>query len=416
MKTFEDIHARVWTLSTSPADEVAAAARTLVPGDARVVVATCTRVEHYRIDDPREADGVAGGAELRGRDALEHLARVVAGADSLVVGETDVLAQVRTAFADATGVLRAFGDAAVAAGREARLRAGVEPRNAGVQLDLALRLAGAPPLRRACIVGAGAMAGHLARRAAALGIDEVYFASRHHSHATAAAASAGAGAVTLSDLPRVAAGACLVLAFKGDAPRTMRAAIIEAARSSRLTVDLTMPRFAWPSGLAASVMDLSDLARADVLSAEERDMQARLADAAMSAARRQWDHHHGDGAAAARELYRWVERVREAEVGRAGSLDGEERVRLDTVTRALLKRLFHTYGKALRAGGDALLVDATRRLFLNDEAIRHSRTDHSSARKETVGDTENSSYAPARTCTRMTVTSRGTRLGGRPER
>jgi len=367
VKTFEDIHARVWTLRTSSADEVAAATRTLVPGDTHVVVATCTRVEHYRIDEPGEAEGVVGSAELHGRDALEHLALVVAGADSLVVGETDVLAQVRAAFAHATGTLRAFGDAAVAAGREARLRAGVEPRNAGVQLDLALRLAGTPPPRRACIVGAGAMAGHLARRAAALGIDAVYLASRHHGHATATAASAGAGAVTLYDLPRVAAGACLILAFKGDAPPAMRAAIVEAARSSSLTVDLTMPRFAWPSGIAASVLDLSDLARADVLSAEERDMQARLADAAAAAARRLWDHHHGAGAAAARQLYRWVERVREAEIVRAGSLEGEERERLDNVTRVLIKRLFHTYGKALRAGGDASLVDATRRLFLSDD-------------------------------------------------
>ena len=90
---------------------------------------------------------------------------VASGADSLVVGETDVLSQVRTAFTSTSGDLRAFGDAAIAAGREARRRVGGEARDAGHQLDIALASAGVQPPHSVVIVGTGAMAGHLARRA-----------------------------------------------------------------------------------------------------------------------------------------------------------------------------------------------------------------------------------------------------------
>jgi len=368
LQQLDRISARVWSLNTSPADDVERAARAFSDAPGVAVVATCTRVEAYAADDRAFDEYDLPGAALTAWPALEHLAIVAAGADSLVVGEIDVLAQVRAAFADASGDLRAFGDAAVAAGREARLAVDVEARNAGLQLDLALRHAGAGTPSRVCIAGAGAMAGHLARRARALGVADVRMFSRHHSRAIAAAVAAGAIAAPIEELPAASAGACLVLAFKGVPEPGMRSAVVDAARVAGLVVDLTMPRFAWPADVSAPVIDLAALVRGDVLSPAERYLRERLAVAAASAARRQWAHDHGDGAEAVRQLYRHVEGVRRAEIERAGALHEREQLLLDNVTKALVKRLFHTYGKALRAGDDASVV-ATHRLFLAAESV-----------------------------------------------
>jgi glutamyl-tRNA reductase len=364
VQQLDRIVARAWSLKTSPAEDVERAARAFCAAPGLAVVATCTRVEVYSADERAFDRCDIPAAALSAWQALEHLAIVAAGADSLVVGEIDVLAQVRAAFADTTGVLRAFGDAAIAAGREARLSVDVDARNAGLQLDLALRHAGADAPERMCIAGAGAMAGHLARRARALGVGDVRMFSRHHSRAIAAAFAADAVAAPVEELAAAASGACLVLAFKGEPAPAMRSAVVDAARASGLIIDLTMPRFAWPADVSPRVTDLAGLMRGDVLSPAELYLREQLAVAATAAARRQWAHDHGDGAAAAQQLYRHVEDVRRAEIQRAGALDPRERQLLDNVTKALVKRLFHTYGKALRAGDETSIIDATHRLFL----------------------------------------------------
>jgi len=70
----------------------------------------------------------------------------------------------------------------------------------------------------------------------------------------------------------------------------------------------------------------------------------------------------------------WELRLQEQNIGlhaevqisqtKKAELDAREQQLLDNVTKALVKRLFHTYGKALRAGDETSIIDATQRLFI----------------------------------------------------
>jgi glutamyl-tRNA reductase len=257
-----------------------------------------------------------------------------------------------------------LGDIVIAAGREARTRVVSAPHDAGRQLDLALAVAGGGLPGSVCIVGTGAMARHLAKRARELGIGRITVSGRHVRRAAALAADLSVGSVASAMLPGAAESGCLVLAFKGVPSETFRSSIVDAARRSSLVVDLTMPRFAWPDALAPHVVDLEMLAGRSEEPSDDRDLRDELRAVAVSAVRRRCQHALGDGPAIAVDLYRHIERIRVNEVLRAQTHCEEDRDFADRLTKALIKKLFHAYGNALRIGDDPSLIEATRRFFL----------------------------------------------------
>jgi glutamyl-tRNA reductase len=359
-------HAYVASLNTVSGDELAALMRLVVHAriaDSAAVVSTCSRVEVYAA---RELDSLrlaAGFRHLQGLDAIEHLAAVAAGAESIVVGETDVLAQVRAAFGAATGDLRQFGDVAVAAAREARAHVDFTAPDAGRQLDLALALAAAGTPESVTIVGTGAMARHLARRSQEIGVGRVSVCGRHSRRAASLAGELGVEHVSVEALPRAGAGACLILAFKGVPSASLRKAIVAAARCAGLVVDLTMPSFEWPAETAA-VIDLEALSQRSHEQPEDLRLREELRAIAVDAVRRKHQDSLTDGAALAVDLYRHIEQLRVAEVLRAQTHCDEDRELADRVSKAIVKKLFHTYGKALRASDDPSLIEMTRQFFL----------------------------------------------------
>ncbi|GIW12846.1 MAG: hypothetical protein KatS3mg062_0285 [Tepidiforma sp.] len=130
------------------------------------MVQSCQRLEAYGIgpcvcDAPRK---------LYGLEALERLACVAAGLDSVILGEEQILGQVRSAFRDTRGRLRAAGDAALAAARDAR-RAFPSRSHAGHLLDRALSDLGLPARGVLLVLGTGAMGRLVAQRGQELGFD-----------------------------------------------------------------------------------------------------------------------------------------------------------------------------------------------------------------------------------------------------
>lgn len=365
MDTQEEPQALVWTLELTASTDLGRIAQALTADGTTAVLSTCTRVEQYGMVTTPAGVDFAPPNVLSGRDALEHVAIVAAGADSLVVGETDVLAQVRSAFSNTTGHLRLFGDAAIAAGREARRTVEIEPRDAGYQLEIALRVAGMNAPASVAIVGTGAMAKHLARRARALGSGTVAVAGRNIEHAKRCAAGAGVDATCVEALPGIAKDACLVLAFKGTPTPVMQEYILRAAQQAALVIDLTMPPFDWGDSKLKSLVDLESMARADCLSDEDRELQERLAGAALAAVDKLWERRFADGAAP--RLYRRVEQLRLREVARAAKQPNTNIEQIDVVTKALVKHLFHRYAQALRDGQDNALITVTEELFRFEE-------------------------------------------------
>jgi glutamyl-tRNA reductase len=191
-----------------------------------VLVVTCHRVELYGSgEDPMTASRFAGDAAshattaaihrpeiIEGVDAVRHLCRLAAGLESAVVGEDQVLHQVRTAFATAAtrgpmgpDLARMF-ELAIGVGRRTRAGQKAPRRDLGdVALAWLESVAGSLDGRRLLIAGAGPMGQALAaagRRRRA----NVVVASRSRARALAVASLTGADAMELGEAAAAVGG------------------------------------------------------------------------------------------------------------------------------------------------------------------------------------------------------------------
>ena len=151
-----------------------------------ILLATCHRSELYGTG---EAPRVPAARTLRGRDAVEHLMRVACGLESVIVGENEVLHQVREALAAAPSPdrrVRRLFESGIAAGRKARSgrtgSSGNLAQRAVQWLQVKTHMSG----RMVVVVGAGRMGATLAHSLAEAGA-AVVISSRDAGRATSLA-------------------------------------------------------------------------------------------------------------------------------------------------------------------------------------------------------------------------------------
>jgi glutamyl-tRNA reductase len=210
--------AAVADASTADADERARLASVLegLAGDQLVPLVTCHRVEAYSLA-PLE---VLGLQPLHGGDAVRRLLRVAAGLESAVVGEDEVLHQVREALKNARSRGRVDGrlirlfEVASAAGRAAR--AGRAVAGAGLAARAVDWLASRASIHSGTVIvaGAGRMGAELGRHVRAAGAS-LMVASRDRARAQRLARALGGSAATLPEAAehaRQAAGLAIALA------------------------------------------------------------------------------------------------------------------------------------------------------------------------------------------------------------
>ncbi len=170
----EQLQLCAWATASMAADELAgisAMARRHGPG--AVVVESCQRIEVYSGAEC----GCAAPKHERGLPALQHLTEVAAGLHSVVLGEAQILGQVRTAFADAPPPLRRHAAVALAAARELR-RETAFASHSGHLLDRGLDRAGIPAAGTLLVIGAGQVGRLVAERGTDLGFGRVVVAAR----------------------------------------------------------------------------------------------------------------------------------------------------------------------------------------------------------------------------------------------
>lgn len=269
------------------------------------VISTCTRIEVYA-EAVRFHGGVTGVSDLLARysgipanelkanlyvhyedGAVQHLLAVASGLDSMVVGEDQVIGQVRTALklADDQGTLgrslRDLGRHALRAGKRARAETGIDRLGismVGVGVELASsRFAGdsiipnAPGLlsgRNVLVIGAGAMSGLAVATAARSGAARVAVANRTRSKAQRLASRVGGVVADFADLPAAIADADLVISCTGAGTAVLTEHAVSDALARRaasgplVLLDLAMPRDVDPAvaGLSGvSVIGLDEL-------------------------------------------------------------------------------------------------------------------------------------------------------------
>ncbi len=328
--------------------------------DKGLVLSTCHRVEAYVVspDDPARLALAAylprGGRALIGEPAIHHAISVAVGRDLVVVGEDQILHQLRVsvdAARDAGALdpaLERLFAVALQAGRRARSwRQGPQRSLADVALSIIERQVGPLRGRHILVVGAGRM-GQLAATAAVAAGASVSVANRSAEGAQSLAATTGARIVAFDPGVRIAEFAVVMVALGGPWP--IGAATIDALSASpTVVIDLSVPA-AVPEGLPEALgprfVPADALVLADPDPTTPQDGSRAPVDALVDRATVQflgWLNAR-DGRATAEALVRHVDQEREAELAalwrRLPDLEPEARDAIEQMTRHLATRLF----------------------------------------------------------------------------
>jgi len=255
-----------------PEAEAAAVLSTLrdIPGlREAVLLSTCNRVEIYGAADDTSAAMAAAGDFLRGRagqdapfyrlqdaDAARHLFRVAAGLDSMVLGETEILGQVKDAYAAAFGAghtavrlnhlfQQTFRVAKLVRTETALGRGVISVGSAAARL--ASSVLGDLSACRALLLGAGEAGEGVARSLCARGLKELLISNRTAARAEALAGALGGQSVEFAHWRDHLATADIVIASAATSERLLSAgelAPVLTVREGRplFLLDLAVPR------------------------------------------------------------------------------------------------------------------------------------------------------------------------------
>jgi glutamyl-tRNA reductase len=353
-----------------------------------LLIATCNRVEVWGVERAPGAQAAvtawlaarAGTPEgqlesllylRRGLDAVAHMAAVAAGLDSMVIGEPQILGQVKAAHVAAVtqgAVGTVLGEAVAQALRIAkRVRTETEVGRGAVSVsyaavELARKIFGDLRERAVVLLGAGEMGGLAARHLADLGVSRLVITSRTTERAESIARETGGKAVPIEEFPRQAAAADIVICA-ATAPGVLvtqaHVSVWVASRPRPLfIIDLGVPRNVERAvGRIADVYlyDIDDLRGVVEANrrAREREVDRARALIAEAVARVGQAAAARSAAPTIRSLRAKLEELRLAEVERAAARLGdrgpEVRAALDAMSIALVNKILHGPIEQLKA-------------------------------------------------------------------
>lgn len=274
----------------TPAETAALLEDQLKAGRSSLLLSTCNRCELYWLGDEdlepwfrqvAKDRGAAPSPQLLRYDALaavRHLFMVTAGLDSQILGETEILGQVRRAYdtARAAGTTTRDMDlilsAALAAGRRVRCETFLGRHPASVSsaaVDLIAERWGEIGSREVVVLGAGEAAEGVLRALHQLGASRVTLLNRRQVRTQVLAEAWGAASGPWEELTRKIESADLLLVATGGSRPVVSAAQLSqvaAARSDRelVVMDLSVPRNVDPAAReipGIHLFDLDDLQR-----------------------------------------------------------------------------------------------------------------------------------------------------------
>jgi glutamyl-tRNA reductase len=365
-----------------------------------MVLSTCNRVEVYVVAESAEparrffvdraAEAAAHLYAHVGREAARHFFRVAASLDSMVLGEPQILGQVKEAYGVASAV-QAAGPAlsrlcnrAFATAKRVRSETRIA-HGAGsvsqVAVELVEKIFGQLQGRSILLVGAGKMGALSAKALAALGADQVLVANRSPERAEELARRVGGSARPWSSLAELLVQADVVLVSTSAPGYVIDVAqVVQAMKARRQRslcfIDLAVPRNVeprcadLPNVFAYDMDDLEKMVRA---THDARADEALRAEAIVEAELMAFHRERETRAAlpVLARLRRQAEEIASAEVGRtletlAGRIDERSRRSIEAMARAIVNKLLHGPTARLKeavASGDRSLPGAAAALF-----------------------------------------------------
>jgi glutamyl-tRNA reductase len=383
------------------------AVRTLVkqPGvDEGMVLSTCNRVEV--LTSTRQ------GADLRGflrsyfgltpdvldshlyefekREAVRHVFRVASSLDSMVVGEPQILGQVKEAYAVARSLgainssLEALLSRAFAVAKRVRSETAIGSSSvsvASVAVDLAQKIFGSLEHKTVFVVGAGKMAELAARHLMANGAGKIMVCNRTYERGVELAEAFGGQAVPFDSLYQAAEQADIILTSSGATEPIFRKEHGELLLSRRKNrpvffVDIGVPRNVDPEvnrldGLF--VYDIDDLQSIAGKNTVERKKEAERAEKIieLEVDRFALRMKSLEVVPTILSLQEYCETIRQAEIdrirGRLGQITPEQESAIEAMTRSIINKLLHTPITTLKSSAAhpeaATIHEIIRRIF-----------------------------------------------------
>jgi glutamyl-tRNA reductase len=388
-----------------PASRLADATRTLLhqPGVREgLILSTCNRVELLTFQDEADiineteqsqtrtnllgflyeyfavppADLQPHLYEFREREAIRHLFRVASSLDSMVVGEPQILGQVKEAYTIAREAgavsthLEALLQRTFTVAKKIRSETQIGSSSvsiASVAVDLARKIFGSLSGKTVLLVGAGKMSELAARHLIEHGASAILVANRTQSRAEKIAADFASPtvyteALSFDDLYAQAPRADIVITSTG-APqqifgRSHGQHFLHSRRNRPMFfIDIAVPRDVDPRMNEVEgcfVYDIDDLQQVAAANLADRSREAQAAETIVS---REVDKYHErlqsrDAVPAIKALQQQAEELRTAELARSQSklaaLTPEQREAVEALTRSLTAKLLHSQLTALR--------------------------------------------------------------------
>jgi glutamyl-tRNA reductase len=373
-----------------------------------VLLSTCNRTEvyaHATLFHPAMQDVRDFLADMSGVDpdefadllyayhddaAVAHLFGVAAGLDSMIIGEGEILGQVREAWltaerenADGPRLSRVFRQA-IEVGKRARTETAIGRHPVSVSsaaVALAQSRLGSLDGRRVLLVGAGEMGEGMALALAGAGAQEIVVANRTLARGQTLAERVGGRAIRLEAVPAALVECDVVLVSTGGSDLLVERSQIETVMATRggralLIVDVGVPRNIDPGAgevFGITLLDIDDLrALGEQSLAQRRQEIGKVRDIiAEELDRHRFERTAREVAPLVTELRARAEELRQVELGRhrakLAALDPATRELVEAITQGVVNKLLHAPTVRVKdAAGSArgeLYADALAELF-----------------------------------------------------
>ena len=382
-----------------PADRLADATRSLssVPGIREgLILSTCNRVEILTIQDESSPDlirflheyfAIPAATirphlyEFREREAVRHLFRVASSLDSMVVGEPQILGQVKESYTVAREVgsastsLDRLLQSAFSVAKKVRTETQIGASSvsiASVAVDLARKIFGSLHEKNILLVGAGKMSELAVRHLIQHGASSLILANRTAARSDAIAERFRSPRVAVEVIPfdtlyAEAQRADIVITSTG-APqqlfgRSHGQHFLQRRRGKPMFfIDIAVPRDVDPRMNEVEgcfVYDIDDLQQVAQANQADRTREAAAAEriVADEVLRYQQRLNSLDAIPAIKALQKHAEALRQAELARTaralGTLTADQQAAVDTLTRSLTAKFLHAPMTAIRAAAEA---------------------------------------------------------------
>ena len=352
-----------------------------------VLLSTCNRTELYAVIEDEGARGrlfEALAAEkgvgdyflerhsywLTDDEAVRHLYRVASSLDSMVVGEGQILGQVREAYRAATEelctgpILNRLFHTSLRVGKSVRSETGLGDSSLSVPrvaVKLAEEVFGTLEGRRALVLGAGEMSGLVVKHLKSSGVQEIRIANRTAGRAAALAERVGGVEVGFDSLVEELPGVDVVVSSTGSGEWVVGSELVAGALDRRedplFFIDIAVPRDVDPvvqNLYRAYVYDVDDLVAVVDRNSDDRTAAAAAGEAMIGPAVLEYMSWLSTLhiVPLIKELRDGAERIRRHEVARALKglgLSPEEAGAVEKMSHALVNKLLHGPIQELKA-------------------------------------------------------------------